>query len=396
VRIAWSHIEKLEVLIATGMPGAYKVFIFFLLQQVHGLALLGQIATWQSIAQIFGFFTAIGWCSLIMVRVAKQEIEPDKVAAFNNLFLMSMATLAVVCALVMLTGISLSKILDAWQITLWICAWTFYQLPRHYLIALKRYRQALVMDSAIIASSTGFLFLTTEPNVSAMLVASMLICGCITILHIQKNNTDYNPSTSYDIKGLEYGLANLLTGGISLSIVPFAAHFEGKELAGAISLFMSISGVALLLPRALSLRQLPEISKKINNQNDTYKFFIKNKRQITICNTATTALSLITAAVTTYQFSDEINKSTILPILFLLTLQSTAGTQTLPYANILMAQERSKPALIINSQSFLLYLAACSLLLTIQTTSPTFYLCSIILVLSALRLFQIRSKISFR
>lgn len=390
-----AKLEKFESIVATGMPGAYKVLIFFLLQQVHSLSLLGQVATWQSVAQIFGFFTAIGWCSLILVRVAKQKTESERAATFISLLTMGIITLIVMCALAMLIGFAVSREEDIWQITLWTSAWTFYQLPRHYMIALRRYRQALALDLTIIAISAACLYISNPQNISSWLAASMMLCGIMAILIIRRKIGTQRIKYTYDAKGLEYGLANLLSGGIVLSLVPLAEYFEGQEMAGAISLFLSISSIALLLPRALSLRQLPEMATIIRDHKEVSGVFVENKKQITLCNVVTTGLNLIVSTIMTYALGGQDNALLVFSIFILLTLQSTIATQSLPYVNVLMAQERSKPVLMVNASSFLLYLVACAMLLLTPTSNQAVYLAFITLALSAVRLIQIKSSVRF-
>ncbi len=47
--------QKLEAIIATGMPGGFKVIIFFLIQALYGTEILGNIASWFSLAQILAY-----------------------------------------------------------------------------------------------------------------------------------------------------------------------------------------------------------------------------------------------------------------------------------------------------------------------------------------------------
>lgn len=386
MRITAAQLEKVEVLVATGMPGAYKVLIFFLLQQFHGLELLGQIASWQSIAQILGFFTAIGWCSLILVRVAKQDAERERVAVFNGLLLMGVKTLFVLSALVLLVGLSVARLMDAWQLVIWTCAWSFYQMPRHYLIALKRYRQALVLDFSVILISMVSVYLAVGVEVSTALAASMFFCGFAALIYIQDNSLSGAWSVAYDVKGLEYGLVNMLSGSIALSIVPLAAYFEGQALAGVVSLFLAASGIALLMPRAISLNQLPQMARCADNLIDLKLIHVRSKRYITWCNFVTTVIGALIALFLTLTLEGGLDAVFTGLVLSLLVLQSTASTQSLVYANVLMAQERSRPILWINVQSFTVFLVGCLFFIVVPLIGAFLYICLLVLFLSLFRL----------
>ena len=383
-------LEKIEVLAATGMPGAYKIIIFYLLQEVHGLFLLGELASWQSIAQIFGFFTAIGWCSLILVRVAKAGIEKEKISIFNRLALMGLMTLIGLCLLIFIFCTFIGKPAVSLQIIIWLCAWTFYQMPRHYWIALKKYRQVLALDILIIITSILCITALDEQKVSFALATCMLSGGGVSFFVIQKGNwcgVDFG----YEIKGLEYGFANLLSGGIALSIVPLTSYFSGKDLAGAVSLFFALSGVALLLPRAISINKLPQISQLIDKPKELYKVINPINKKIKISNILTTSISFIMIVVVVWEFRDLLDVVEISVIFLIITLQGTVGTQSLIYANILMAREMSSGILKINIYSFLMYCSLILLLYFFSVDNAVTYICLMMLFLSCYRFLKMKN-----
>lgn len=374
------------------MPGAYKVLIFFLLQELYGLSLLGNIASWQSIAQIFGFFTAIGWCSLILVRVAKAETEKAKIQAFNNLLFMGLVTLAGFCMIIMLAGISMNAQMQALEITAWLCAWSFYQLPRHYLIAQKKYRRALVLDCSIIATSMGCLLIAPIGSISLSLASCMWLGGVTTIALLQKIANLQTPKIGYDSKGIQYGLANLLSGGISLSLVPLATYFSGSDFAGVVSLFLAISGVALLIPRAVSLNQLPKIAQAVARKDKAIAITQKMQGQISASNIATTILCLLIAGFVVYRHHTYLDAWQTAISLTLITLQSSASTQSLVYANILMSHELSKPLLLINITSFCIFITVVTALYMKNPELSYLYICATTLTISVYRLISLKNK----
>lgn len=107
---------KAEALVATGMPGAYKVFLFLLVQYFYGMDALGDIASWLSLAQIIGCFTAIGWSTLMLVRVAKAVTVKEQVETLYRLLVMSVITLVASIFLIMAGGLFLNCFLKRYKL----------------------------------------------------------------------------------------------------------------------------------------------------------------------------------------------------------------------------------------------------------------------------------------
>lgn len=392
MRINSNHLEKFEALVATGMPGAYKVLIFFLLQELYGLSLLGNIASWQSIAQIFGFFTAIGWCSLILVRVAKAESEQDRINNFNSLLLMGLFTLGFFCVGILLAGEVVGEQEQAVEVAVWLCAWTAYQIPRHYLIAQKKYRHALLLDCAIILSSVLCLLALSAELISLALACCMLIAGMFAIIIFQKRNYRKTLVLGFDSKGIEYGFINLLSGGIYLSLVPLASYFAGKDFAGIVSLYIAVSGVALLIPRAIAINQLPRVAQAVAKSGELKALSVSMQKQITMSNLSTTALCALIAFLFFYMHQSLLSPWQTGVALLLITLQGTAGTQALVDANILMAKEMSREILAINFISFLVFLFMALVVFVVRPNYSYTYVCVVVLVVSIYRLVALRKQ----
>ncbi len=124
--------SKVEAIIATGLPGGYKVLLFLTLQYVFGIGVLGNIASWFSIAQIISYFSAIGWCTLVLVRVSKLELTKDRVTEFNKLACMSFISLTAITILMLLVGEIMGISDEIYSIIFILIGWSTYQLPRHY------------------------------------------------------------------------------------------------------------------------------------------------------------------------------------------------------------------------------------------------------------------------
>lgn len=372
------------------MPGAYKLIIFFSVEYIFDLSLLGSIASWQSIAQVFGFFTAIGWCSLILVRIPKAESQQERINNYNSLLSMGILTLITLSIPIYAIGTCFSSNYQALQVLAWLLAWTLYQMPRHYFIALKNYRTALKVDASILAASLACLLTVSGHHVSTALASCMAIVGASASVAIQLDSAKKKLSLSYEKKGLEYGLINLLSGGITLSLIPLAHYFSGSEFAGSISLFLATIGIALLIPRAISTYHLPELSKAIKNAN-LLKLRIKSmQREISLSNLLTTAFNLLCATFISFQSSAAIQGCMLFVTLSLITLQNSIAIQGLVYSNILMIYEETKKTIKINILSSALYIASCLAVLVLESGYSFLSACIAALLIYILRLIKIK------
>lgn len=347
----WS--EKLEALVATGMPGLYKIIIFYFLAKFHSVDILGEVSTWQSIAQILGYFTAIGWASLIVVRVAKASGSKDQVDEFAKLAQMSVSSLLIVGLFVGLLGAVSGKFAAALEILLWLAAWTFYQVVRHFRIARKEYRSLIILDMCIIIASIVAVG-AIQSNSASFVLAMIMLIGAVIAIYCIANFKPFYISSSFEKKGVEFGFVNFLGGGVSLTLIPLANFLEGASTAGFISLFLSFSSVVILIPRALSMNQLPNLSRAIVDHSAARKMVKLVKRRMLAVNLLASSVCGV-AAVYFFWMSSSVTLTIIIAI-FSILLQNAFIIQGMIDANVLMAKEKSEVLLKINGISFIAYL----------------------------------------
>lgn len=376
------------------MPGLYKVITFFLIQRVFDIQLLGSISSWQSTAQIIGFLTAIGWSSLILVRIPRLELHTDRARCFNELVAMGLATLVIFSSLIVSAGYLLGKTTDSVQITSWLIAWTLYQLPRHYYIALKSYKSALSVDIFVTILSLVCLSLSDEDNISAMLALSMALGGLISLISIQAGKDGIPKKINYDIKGIEFGLTNLMSGGISLAMIPLATLLGGESLAGIMSLFLSITAVSMLIPRSISLIQLPEISKNIDNKETLLSSISSSRRNIFLSNIFTTIFNIFVLIYTLQNSTGEITTSETAIILALLLIQNIISIQSITDSNILISKEHSREVMKINTKTFIAFCTTSTLIYQLQLEHSVAILTLALAAINVYRLYILKNEAS--
>jgi len=392
VPIHRTNLKKLEALVAAGMPGAHRALVFLCIQKLYGPALLGSIASWFSIAQIIGFFTAIGWSSLLMVRVSKAKTKHERVQIFNSLLFMALFTLLICMVLATIIGCIADKQTDTRQICYWLTAWTLYQISRHYFIALKQYRRALTLDISIILTSIACLFISSLESLSTLLALSMIACSVVCVLVLQIGCTPAMPKFEFDSKGIQFGLSNFLGNGVALAFIPLAAHFEDKAFAGILSLFMSIAAITQLVPRAISLDQLPTISKSFASEKNIRIEINLMRGQILISNIAASLVCFIAAIFLTMDKPLEVSETYLMAIFSLTIAQTFLSVQTLVDANILMSKEQTRDLLLFNSINTCAFSGLTGILYTLKTPNSFLILLTLLTLLNAYRLTAIKKK----
>ncbi|MFT5851922.1 MAG: hypothetical protein ACI87J_001897 [Colwellia sp.] len=371
------NFEKLNVIVATGMPGAYKVIVFFLIEILLGATVLGQTASQFSIAQILGFFTAIGWSSLILVRLPKLNDRKELVEEFNSLFSMGIIVYCGLLPIICLIGycfFSLEITLEFMALSL---AWSVYQFPRHYLLSLKEYSKLIVLDLLILISTLALVFGTNNPTLS--ISTPFIISSIIAIFLINYSSGARAGLKLPERKGIEFGFNNFLSGGLVLSLIPAAQHIAGAEFAGLISLFISITAVSLLIPRAISLSQLPQLAKIGQDKLALLKMSQEMHRQISLFNWLTLGLNILIAFIVSFYFVGNIYPIEIISMIFII-LAAFFANKTLVYSNVLMVNESSQKLLLITFKVAAIYF--CGLMLVVITISDFSFLVLTVIYLS--------------
>lgn len=350
---------RLEALVCTGAPGLYRVLTFWVIQRIYSLDELGHAASNLSIAQMIGFFTAIGWATLILVRVPASDGRQAARDAFYSLVSMAgwtalAATLA--CVLASATGL---VAFDLGGVVALMWGWTVYQLARHFFVSTRRYRITIAFDCLLIAGSCATLQVGTRHGYSASLCLALTLIGVAVAMFVAIGAPGRGGfAMRLDMKGLQFGLTNFLSGGIALVTVPAAKAMCGASFAGMLSLFASVTAVGNLLPRAISIAQLPDLVKRKKDKAPLDTTLGAMRRNIDLSNLVVLGVNLAMVVGLTYRAGlegdDEI---LVLAAGVLLAFQCAAGVLGVASSNVMMAFEKSAITAQINIITSLLFVA---------------------------------------
>jgi|GEM_PF-2237777 len=349
---------RLEALVCTGAPGLYRVLTFWVIQRIYSLDELGHAASNMAIAQMIGFFTAIGWATLILVRVPASDGRQAARDAFYSLVSMAgwtalAATLA--CVLVFATGL---VAFDFGGVIALMWGWTVYQLARHFFVSTRRYRITIAFDCLLIGGSCAMLQVGTRHGYSASLcLALSLIAVAVAMFVVIGAPARGALTMRVDIKGLQFGLTNFLSGGIALVTVPAAKAMCGASFAGMLSLFASVTAVGNLLPRAISIAQLPDLVKRKKDKAPLDMTLNAMRRNIDLSNLVVLVVNLALVAGLTYRHGLDDGAYRALAGGALLAIQCAAGVLGVVGSNVMMAFEKSAVTARINIGTSTLFIA---------------------------------------
>ncbi|MBN3810608.1 hypothetical protein [Paraburkholderia sp. Ac-20347] len=386
-------VGKAEAIIATGMPGLYRVLAFMGVQKLYSLSDLGRAASAFSIAQILAFFTAIGWASLILVRVPAARDREERVERFYELLRMGVVSLLVLgIGVVLWSRFSHSEISGTETIVIMI-GWTIYQLTRHYFLALRKYRRVIFYDVVLLVATTAYVLISRRLGVSAGLPlgAALGTTGMFMLINIGLPRV-FPKTKTMELKGIEFGFTNFLSGGVALSLVPIANFTDGARFAGVISLIASVSAISALVPRAISMYRLPELSRLASEGKSLKELSTQTAREIMLsCLGAFVVNALIVACIVFYEGAlDRLWYTSICGVA--LCAQGCISMLGMANSSVLMVREASRASMTINAASCCLFVTALIGSYAV-TESLNFYIVLIVcIIVTVFRNFLLRRQ----
>lgn len=352
-------VGKAEAIIATGMPGFYRVIAFIVIQRVYSLGDLGRAASAFSVAQILAFFTAIGWASLILVRIPAARDRSERTQRFYELVLMGGVSVVLVGAGVLLWSRFFGRNVSGTEIVAILGGWTLYQLTRHYFLAQREYRRVIVYDLILLAVTAVLVVGLHRLRATAgwPLGLALATIGGLMLLNIGRPCQRLGAWT-FELKGLEFCFTNFLSGGVALSLVPIANLTDGARFAGVISLIASFSAISALIPRAISMYRLPEMSRLVSMGEPLSELTAQTVREIALACGATFLVNgAIVVAIVLYEgTTDQFWYSLVCGLA--ICAQGCISMLGMAHSSVLMVREESRESVVINLTSCSLFVAS--------------------------------------
>jgi hypothetical protein len=364
--VNWTrHLDKLLILISIGMPGLQRLFWVWLVKARAGLEALGYLNNDISLVQMFAYCTAVGWCSLVMVRVPLDA--PERRA--STLAAILRASWPAQLAGLLAVGVAwrLGYIFHPLPSLLFGVGWTGYQFMRHTRLAIKDYRGTLVLDVGVTLALVPLLWPGLKAGAGWMYLliaapqALVTVLGGILLLMdpAVRGVLACRAEPGLARKGWEFGLGNFFSGGLLMLITPLILHCAGAAYAGLYGLIGSVLNILAMAPRALAFYYLPDLSRALSTGSEAVRSLLRVYR-----HRLWVALGLMAVAVGAGWalgnglLLEPAQRLPGLHGLFTLMLANLLVSQVaLPEANLLMVREETRFLFTLNIVVFALFLA---------------------------------------
>jgi glycosyltransferase involved in cell wall biosynthesis len=356
-------LRKGEAIVVTGMPGLYRILAFLLIQHLYSLDGLGHAASAYSVAQMLSYFTAIGWAGLVLVRVPAARDSGEALREFYRLVMMAAISLLVVCAGVLGTAPFLKTDVSGVDIVVVLAGWSLYQLARHFFLSARAYRRMIAYDVVLLVLSASLLIAFRHTGVAAAVPLGIALTGT-AVLMLANAGLPRRPVVlgKFEPKGLEFGLTNFLSGGMALSLIPIANFSKGPAFAGVISLMASFCAISALIPRAISLYQLPEMSKLARSGVSLVSATARMNREIRTACVATFIVNAAIVAGIAIIDGPRQEFEYLLVCGLIMAAQGSVSMSSMAHSNVLMARELGKESARLNLAACAAFVAAVAVL----------------------------------
>lgn len=255
--------NKILLLIVTAFPGINKLVLFFLIEKIYDINILGKFSNDYYLIQLFIIFTSIGISSLIMVNIPKIENHIEFLSkSITSVFLLCLLFMPIIYICY-----NYNYLFSYYNALFLLISMSLNLIIRHYYLSIKKYKIVLQFDLIL------FLFicilLTLEINfleVIDKISISYILVFFIFILSIKKINFKILKIEDFK-ESFHISSVSFLSAGIYLFFIPLINQKLGIEYTALMSIIFTLSSVMVLFPRALSTYYLPDISKNLLNDN---------------------------------------------------------------------------------------------------------------------------------
>ncbi|MEY8197662.1 MAG: hypothetical protein RPS47_00290 [Colwellia sp.] len=252
-------LKKLMLLVSVGTPGIFRIAILFTLTQLYTMDMVGVVVYKWAIISTISLLTVDGLGALISSRLPKAE---NKVMGVTVIAKQFSNGLTLLCLLLLVWLIADPEF--SYHDAIFAVSWLVYGMCRRILITTGEYLYLLMLEgvSMLVALSLLFVFKNEITNSNVSLIFTPLGFFSICLLALLYGRTLF-PSIkpSFELIGIKFGFANLLSGGVGLALIPVIRTVYGDEWVGYLGLVLSILNVIFLAPRTMAQFHIPRMSQ---------------------------------------------------------------------------------------------------------------------------------------
>lgn len=337
-------VKKLMLLVSVGTPGIFRIAILFTITQLYTMDMVGIVVYKWAIISIISMLTVDGLGSLISSRLPKSDNKGMSITIIAKQ-LSNGFTLLFCLLFIWFIADSEFSYHDA----IFAVSWLAYGMCRRILITIGEYLYLLLLESVsmFVVLCILIIFKNEIISTNVSLIFTPLGIFSIFLLSILYGRTLFSSiRPSFEMVGVKFGFANLLSGGVGLALIPIIRTVYGDEWVGYLGLVLSVLNVIFLAPRTMAQFYIPRMSQLTGHAMfDMYKNY---RLQLYVC----LLLSLVAAPVIWYVAKDiyfHAGEDWVFFYIYIAVYVSmVTGQLSLAPANYFMVSEQPKPLLRSN------------------------------------------------
>lgn len=342
--ISNNTVKKLMLLMSVGTPGVFRIAILFTITQLYTMDMVGIVVYKWAIISIISMLTVDGLGSLISSRLPKSENKEMSIAIIAKQLSNGFTLLLCLLFIWFITDPEFS-----YHDAIFAVSWLVYGMCRRILIITGEYFRLLILEgiSMFMALCILVLFKNEITSTNVSLIFTPLGISSICLLSILYGHTLLSSiRPSFEMVGIKFGFANLLSGGVSLALIPVIRTVYGDEWTGYLGLVLSVLNVIFLAPRTLAQFYIPRMSQLTGQP--MFKMYKTYRMKLYFC----LLLSLIAAPIIWYAARDIYfhagNDWAFLYIYIAIYVSLVVGQFSLAPASYFMVSEQPQPLLRSN------------------------------------------------
>ena len=332
------------LLASVGTPGVFRIAILFTITQFYTMDMVGVVVYKWAIISIISMLTVDGLGSLISSRLPKSQ---NKMMSIDIISKQLSNGLSLLCCLLLIWFIADPEF--SFHDAIFAISWLVYGMCRRILITTGGYFYLLILEgvSMLVALYLLFIFKEEITTSSVSLIFSPLGFLSICLLALLYGRTLFSSiRPSFELVGIKFGFANLLSGGLGLALIPVIRIVYGDEWVGYLGLVLSVLNVIFLAPRSMAQFYIPKMSQLAGPA--MFGVYKKYRFQLYIC----LLLSLLAAPVIWYVAKDIYfyagDDWAFFYIYMAIYVSMVVGQFSLAPANYFMVSEQPQPLLMSN------------------------------------------------
>lgn len=268
--------ESWRWLFVAASPGLGRLLLLGSAAWLFGAQAAGPLSSDLSVMYFVGFVTSMGWATALLARVGASEAGPS--AELKSHVAGALLSTLLCVPLLWLPGFAVT-----WRLELAIAlgGYAVYQCVRSLAIAYRKAALSIVLDliihlvpclAAVALAGPG----GASPRVFLICLALALVIGPISVLRVMardgaisfgKSGSGFSTTTlrAAGLHALPTGFAMLLTSGMAFTFVPLVLRSGTPADATVAALFVNMLAALSVIPRALTIRDLPRFSMELKS-----------------------------------------------------------------------------------------------------------------------------------